>query len=303
MEVGGEAFLAEARFQPGDVVAQPRPDKGVEQRRGKALEFAELRCHLGRGADKALGRLLANDVASPRLVRRVEVGEQEADRDRLDAIVAQRSRRLSHPHLIERYQHLALGRNETLRHRPAVAPAGQRPVLPRHFLADRIMLRPLVAPDMDDVAIAFGGDHSGDGAIVLENRVGSDRRPVQHVVDRLARQAGTPAQFANASDDPARRVVRRGRHLVDQGLAGRGIGEHDIGEGAADIHSNEAHACLTPPCRRRNQTGPAGVARPVPPAAPRRSPRATGRSSSHPARRSPASLHWSASPGAQAAAC
>src|ERR1700716_1139650 len=48
---------------------QARPDEGVEQSRGKALELAELRRHLGRGADEAIGELLARDVARPLLMR------------------------------------------------------------------------------------------------------------------------------------------------------------------------------------------------------------------------------------------
>src|SRR6266851_2715171 len=167
VQLGGEPLLAETAFKPGDIVTQPRPDKGVEQRGGESLEFAELRRHLGRAADEDFGRLLAHDVARARLVRRVEVGEQEADGYRLDTVVAQRASGLAHPRLVERDQHVAAWRNEALRHRSAVPPAGQRPVLPWHLLADRIMLRPLVAPDMDDIAIALRGDHPGDCAVML----------------------------------------------------------------------------------------------------------------------------------------
>ena len=32
--------------------------------------------------------------------------------------------------------------------------------------------------DMNDVAISFGGDHTGDRALVFKHRIGRDRRAV-----------------------------------------------------------------------------------------------------------------------------
>ena len=253
VQIGGEALLAEARLEPGDIIAQPRPDEGVEQCRGEPLKLAELRRHLGRGADETVGRLFAHDVARPHLMRRIEVGEQKAYRDRLDPLGAQRARRLAHARLVERHQDIAARRHQPLRHGTAVAPPHQRPILPRYFLADRIMLRALVAPDMDDVAIARGGDHPGHGAVIFEDRVGADRRAVQHVVDRRARCFRARAQLRDPGDDTERGNVRRRRHLVDHDQAGFGIGQNKVGKGAPDIDPDQPHRCLTPPCRRRSR--------------------------------------------------
>ena len=63
------------------------------------------------------------------------------------------------------------------------------------------MLRALVAPDMDDVAIPGGGDHSGHRAVIFENRVGADRRAVQRMVDRRARYVRACTQLDDPGDD------------------------------------------------------------------------------------------------------
>ena len=94
-----------------------RADERGNRGRGEALELAELRRHRGRGGDEHAGQLVFQDGARPLLVRRVEVGEQEADGDRLDALVLELARRLAYVVLIERHQHLAPGRHQALRDR------------------------------------------------------------------------------------------------------------------------------------------------------------------------------------------
>ena len=97
------------------------------------------------------------------------------------------------------------------------------------------MLRALVAPDMDNVAIAGGGDHPGHGAVIFEDRVGADCRAVQHMVDRRARYFRPCTQFGNPGDDAERGVIGCCRHLVDHGLAGLGVSQHNVGKGAPDV--------------------------------------------------------------------
>jgi hypothetical protein len=52
-------------------------------------------------------------------------------------------------------------------------------------------------------------------APMFEDGVGADRLAVPHVVDRAVRQALVLAEFDDAGDDAARRVVGPGRNLVD----------------------------------------------------------------------------------------
>src|SRR3979490_1983495 len=88
----------------------------------------------------------------------------------------------------------------------STSPRGARPAVPRDVLHDRVVLRPLVAADMQDVAIATGGDHAGDGAVVLEDGIGGDGGAVEHHVDRLARDAVLVAKRHQPLHDAARRV-------------------------------------------------------------------------------------------------
>jgi hypothetical protein len=260
VQIGGEAFVAEAARQPRHVVAQARPDEGVEQSRGKALELAELRRHLGRGADEAIGELLARDVARPLLMRCVQVREQEADRYRLDTGGAKRSRRLAHRSLVERSQYLAARWRQALGDREAMPALDQRPILPGNFLPDRIMLRTLVASDVDDIAIAGSRNHASDRPVIFQHGIGADRRAVQHMVDRLTRQVEACAQGADPGDHAARRVVLCRRRLVDQGPAGFRVGKNDVREGAADIDADQVHTVLILPGRRPSQSFPGGGA-------------------------------------------
>ena len=69
-----------------------------------ALVLAEGRVDLARERDVQAGRELADDLARAPLVRGIEEGEQEADRDGLDALGAQLGRRAAHGLLVERLE-------------------------------------------------------------------------------------------------------------------------------------------------------------------------------------------------------
>ena len=240
-KIGLEARSLDLRFEPGHVVAHLGPDEGVHRRGGEALEFAELRRHRRGGGGEARRIFLAHDFHGARLVGGIEVGEQKADGDGFDAGFLQFAHGLAHTLLVERLQLLATGRHQPLRHRLAVAALDQRPVLPGDVLHDRVMLRSLVAADVEDVAIAAGRDHAGDGAVVLEDGVGGDGGAVEHSIDGFARDSVLVAERHQALDDAARRVVRRGRDLVHDGPAGLGIGIDQVREGAAYIDADQPH--------------------------------------------------------------
>jgi hypothetical protein len=180
-------------------------------------------------------------------VRRVEIRKEKADGDRLHAFFLELAHGLADLGLVERVQHLALGRHQPLRHRLAVAALDQRPILPGDVLHDRVMLRPLVAADVKDVAVAAGGDQAGDGALMLEHGVGGDGGAVEHRVDGVARDLVLVAQRHQAGDDAARGIVGRGRDLVHRRLARLGVGIDQVGKGPADIDADQPHSRL--PCQ------------------------------------------------------
>ena len=241
VEIARDAPLLQPVLEAAHVVAHLGADEGVHRRRGEALELAELRRDPGRGGDEGLGPFLQHDGPRALLVRGVDVGEEEADGDRLYALVAQRPRGLAHALFVERLQHVALRRHPPLLHGEAVAAAHQRARLPRDVLHDRVVLGPLVTADVDDVAVAGRGDHAGLGAVVLEHRVGRDRGAVEDVGDGVRRRAAPLAERGDARGGALRRVVRRGGHLVDRALARLAVGNDEVGEGAADIDADQLH--------------------------------------------------------------
>src|SRR5262249_54563994 len=112
-----------------------------------------------------------------------QIGKQEADCDGLDTLLLQFLDLSSGFLFIERNENIADGRNQAFRHDLAMTSADERANLPGNVLHDRIVLRALMAADMNDVAIAAGGDHSGPGAFVFENSVGADRGSVKQMVE------------------------------------------------------------------------------------------------------------------------
>src|SRR5580704_17998562 len=91
------------------------------------------------------------------------------------------ARRLAHRSLVERSQYLAARWRQALGDREAMPALDQRPILPGKFLPDRIMLRTLVASDVDDIAIAGSRNHASDRPVIFQHGIGADRRAVQHM--------------------------------------------------------------------------------------------------------------------------
>ena len=77
-----------ASARRAEVAAEQGGEVGVDHRRRAALVLAKLRQHLVRGRDVDAGQLGAQALGDRALVRGVEVGEQQADRDRLGAGLA-----------------------------------------------------------------------------------------------------------------------------------------------------------------------------------------------------------------------
>ena len=136
-------------------------------------------------------------------MRRIEIGEQKADRDRLHRFRLQRSRRLDHACLVERLKLLAVRWRQPAFHHLAVTPLYQRPVLPWQLLHDGVVLGALVSRDVDDVAEAFIGQHSGARAIVLQHGIRRRGRAVQHVIDIPLPDAVVAADLGDALDNGA----------------------------------------------------------------------------------------------------
>ena len=97
-----EARVAQRLVEARDVARDLRPDVRVQADGREALELAVERQHLVRDGEVRVGELLEHDLLDPPLVLGVEVRVEQADRDRLDAGVAQASHLLAHLVLVER---------------------------------------------------------------------------------------------------------------------------------------------------------------------------------------------------------
>ena len=172
-------------------------------------------------------------------VRRVRVGVQEADRDRLDAVATEildhrcQWRKVQWPHFRAAVVHPArqfaaqVARNEGLR-----------------FLVVQIeQVRPVAAGDFQRVPKALGGDQSDLRTLALGKCVDDDGRAMHKRID-LAKRHATLAQHV---EDAAFEVRRSGRRLCrgHPRLPGLGIDvqSDEIRERAAYIHSNP-QSCL-----------------------------------------------------------
>ena len=129
VQLAADAPPASALGEPVEVAAGRGPDERVHRRGREALELAELREDVGARGDERVRDLLGDDLRGAPLVLRVEVGEEEADRDRLDAGLLQRAGRGAHLVLVERLEHLAARRHDPLAHDVAGA-GGARTAAP-----------------------------------------------------------------------------------------------------------------------------------------------------------------------------
>ena len=236
-----DLVVAQAVVEPLDVLPDLGSDERVQRGRGEALELAKLRRHEGRGRDESVRHHLLDDRLGALLVLRVEVGEQEADGDRLDALRLQFHRGLAHGGLVQRHDLLAGRRDQPPRDGLAVAALDQRTALPGQFLHDRIVLDALVAGDVDDVAEALIGDETGLCALVFEHRIRGGRRAVEDIIDVGDIDAVFGAKLQNASHHALRGIVRRRGDLVDCHLARFHVAVNEVREGAPHVDAYRFH--------------------------------------------------------------
>ena len=97
-----QADPVEAGADPVDVRRHQRAHVGVDDRRRRPLVLALLAQDLARERDRRLGKLLGEDRADALLVLRVEVGVEEADRDRVDAELPQAAGERAHLVVVQR---------------------------------------------------------------------------------------------------------------------------------------------------------------------------------------------------------
>jgi hypothetical protein len=112
----------------------------------------------------------------------------------------------------------------------------------RHAQVVAVVLEPLA--HLDDVAVAFGGEHADLRPLALEQRVGGDRGAVDDEVGRVQQGAEIACELdgqeAETVHDADGRVFRRGGGFRDDHAPGPVHGD-EVSERAADVDPYAVH--------------------------------------------------------------
>ena len=237
-----------ARLQLGlqalEVAAHDRRRVRVDDRGRRALVLAPLARDAMRQRDGHAVELLAQDRLGGELVLGVDVGEQEGDGDRAEALVARAASRGAERVGIERLELLA---------RVVQPPADlddvrARQQRPRLAEVDVVEPRPVAAGDVVDVAGTARGEQHHALPAALQERVEALGRAVDGEGD-VARRGD---HLLEAGEDALGQVVRRRRRLARRVAPGLLVIGHDVGERAADVHRDAvaAHGIVPPAASR-----------------------------------------------------
>ena len=192
--------------------------------------------------------MVRDDAGGLRLVGRVGVGVEEEDGHGFDAGLQQAVGRRAHLGGVERPQHAAIGA-DALRHlEPEIAGDERR----RHLDGEVVERVFALAPDLERVAEARGGDGAGAGALAFDQGVGEQRGGVHDAGDGRRGQVGGFEQGGDPGDHALAGVGVGGQDLQRLALAGGVVVNDEVGEGAADVDAER--------CRhlRRQQRGGRG---------------------------------------------
>ena len=214
-----------------DIAADLRADVGVHHGRRGTLVLAVFAQDLVRQRDEGVGQRGLDDLARDALVLGIGIGMEKAHRHRIDALARQLGAGGAHAFAAQALAHLARGI------KPLVDLERQ---VPRHQRAraveeEVVGLGPVAAADHVDVARAARDEEADLGALALDQRVDGDGRTVDQGFEMARVEPGLADRF----DDAVHRIARRGQRLGMMDPSGTGIERDEIGEGAADIDSDE----------------------------------------------------------------
>ena len=138
----------------------------------------------------------AHDLRRTPFVRRIQEGEQKADRDRLDAFRSERIGLTPHRFFVQRQQDLAACRH-ALRHFTPQSAGHEKPGRLR-FEHDAVDVATALAADLEHVLEAVRRDQADLRALALEHGVRRDRRAVDESRDVFCRRCSTPRPCAGS---------------------------------------------------------------------------------------------------------
>ena len=236
-EPGLEPERREPVRQRGEIVGDARHDIGVDRDRGRALVLAHDRHDVGRDRDPAAEPGPAHDFRDGVLVRRVLEAVDQADRDRVHPFGAEGLDGGAHVVERDRLDLAAVG---------ADPPAHREAQIARHQhrrVGGAVVPRVLAQAAAGFEAVAEPGRRQQPDApaLALQQRVGRHRRAVQEeravAEERREREPERFARLLQRRDRPRARILRHRRHLEHRRPPAR-VGDHEIGERAADIDAD-----------------------------------------------------------------
>ena len=121
---------------------------------------------------------------------------------------------------------------DPLRHLQAPAARHQRR---RFHDLDVVELIFPLAPDLERIAEALGGDETGRRSLALDQGIAEERGGMHHAANFGRSNVGCVAETIDARHDAARGVVVCGELFVARLASGRRVVNDDIGEGATNI--------------------------------------------------------------------
>ena len=172
----------------------------------------------------------------PAFVGWVGIAVNEADADALDPEPCEVAGHRLDRRLVQGHQHPTV-HVDPLGHRQPALARHQRGRLLEH---DVVLVVAALVADVEHVAEALGGHERGERALALDDRVGRERG----AVDEQPHCAGVRARAHEHVVHPGEHRLVRGARCGEDLGGGESIAmlEHDVGEGAADIHSNSEFA-------------------------------------------------------------
>ena len=200
--------------------------------------------------------LLGGERGQPPLVDGIQVGVEQADRERRDAAGGQRPDGPAGVGLVERRAHAAVGEHP-LGHLADEAARDQRGRLLDLQVVDLVAL---LAADDQHVAEAAGREQADAGRLALDDDVGAERGAVHSLAQRRPVHAGAADQLVETGQAGRGGIGIRREPLAGRQLARRRL-QHEVGERATDVEPDAIRHGLRSGARRgrdRPGTGSAG---------------------------------------------
>jgi hypothetical protein len=196
-----------------------------------ALVFAEFGEHLVRGADEELGKSLPEHLHHRRLMLGPDVAVKKTDRYSLDRFALELGEHAFQRAKVRRNGRVG-GEKDALVHFLAQMPRHQGR---RLVQADVVVVRLPLAPDLQYVAEAAGGDERRFGGAARDHRIGGDRGTMAEVAHLRRLDAGLGEEPLHALHDGGGEIRWARRGLVEQRPPIRQADQRDVGERAADV--------------------------------------------------------------------